>query len=60
MPQFECGAEHCEFLIRANDEDEIVAIVQRHAHRKHDRTVDEEYVRSRITNPQREDATERR
>jgi len=48
MPQFECGAPDCEFLVRANDEGEIVEIVRRHAKEKHDRTVDEERVRERI------------
>lgn len=48
MPQFECGAPHCEFLVRANDDDEIVDIVQRHAEEKHDRAIDEDRVRSRI------------
>jgi|GEM_PF-2633337 len=48
MPQFECGAPDCEFLIRANDAEEIVAIVRRHAREKHDRDVDEAHVRDRI------------
>ena len=48
MPQFECGAPDCEFLVRANDEAEIIDIVQRHAEVKHDRTIDEERVRERI------------
>ena len=45
MPQFECGAPNCDFLVRANDEDEIVAIVQRHAKENHGRDVDEDHVR---------------
>lgn len=48
MPQFECGAPNCEFLVRANDEAEIIEIVQRHAEEKHDRSVDEERIRDRI------------
>lgn len=48
MPQFECGAPNCELLVRANDEDEIIEIVQRHADEKHDRTPDESRVRDRI------------
>ena len=48
MPEFECGAPDCELFVRANDEAEIVAIVQRHAREKHDREVDESRVRERI------------
>lgn len=48
MPTFECGAPDCEFEVRANDEDEIVDIVRRHASEKHDRDVDEDHVRDRI------------
>lgn len=48
MPQFECSEDGCPFLVRA-EEDELVTVVQRHALRKHDRDVDEEYVRERIT-----------
>lgn len=48
MPRFDCGAPDCTFRVRADDEDEIVAIVQRHAAEKHDRSVDESRVRERI------------
>ncbi|MHB9287070.1 DUF1059 domain-containing protein [Halobacteriales archaeon Cl-PHB] len=48
MPQFECGAPDCEFLVRANDEAEVVDIVQRHAREKHDRQVDDDHVRQRM------------
>jgi predicted small metal-binding protein len=48
MPEFECGAPNCDFLVRANDEDEIVAVVRRHAREKHDRNVDADHVRERI------------
>lgn len=37
-----------EFLVRANDEAEIVDIVHRHAAEKHDRTVDEERIGDRL------------
>lgn len=51
MPQFECSVDDCSFLVRADDEDEVVAVVQRHVHRKHDRDVADEYVRERLTHP---------
>lgn len=38
----------CNFLIRTEDEDEIVEHVRMHAAEKHDREVDEERVRNRI------------
>ena len=49
MPEFVCGAPDCTFEVRANDEDEIVEYVKRHAKEKHGREIDEERVRSRIT-----------
>ncbi|MFB6169920.1 MAG: DUF1059 domain-containing protein [Haloarculaceae archaeon] len=49
MPrEFECGAPSCTFLIRTEDDDEIVEHVRMHAREKHDRDVDEERVRGRI------------
>lgn len=48
MPEFECGAPDCTFAVRADDADEIVEMVQRHAREKHDRGVDEERVRERM------------
>ena len=49
MPEFACGAPDCTFEVHANDEDEIVEYVRRHAREVHDRDVDEERVRERIT-----------
>lgn len=45
---FECGAPNCTFLIRTEDEDEIVEHVKLHAKEKHNRDVDEDHVRDRI------------
>lgn len=33
--QFECGAPDCVFLIRAGDEDEVIAQVRRHSEEQH-------------------------
>lgn len=46
--RFECGAPDCVFLVRSEDEAEIVDLVGRHAAEKHDRTADEQRVRERI------------
>ena len=48
MPEFTCDAPSCAFSIRANDVEEIIEHVQQHARDKHDRTVNEDHVRSRI------------
>lgn len=48
MPQFECGAPDCDFLIRTRDPDEIVEIASRHARQYHDKEADPERIRSRI------------
>lgn len=49
MPVFECGAPDCAFLVRTDDADELVEIVKRHARERHDRDVDEDHVRDRMT-----------
>lgn len=46
--EFECGDPSCTFLIRTEDDDEIVAHVRQHARERHDREVDEARVRDRI------------
>lgn len=48
MPQFECGAPGCTFLVRADDADEIVDIAIWHAREQHDRAVDGDRVGDRI------------
>lgn len=48
MPQFECGAPDCDFLIRTRDPDEIVEIASRHARQYHDKEADPERIRRRI------------
>jgi len=46
--EFECGAPDCTFLIRTDDEDEIVEHVRTHARERHDKGIDEDRVRERI------------
>lgn len=36
--QFECAAPGCVFLIRAADEEEIIAQVQRHSEEQHEKS----------------------
>lgn len=36
--QFECAAPNCVFLIRAADEEEIIAQVKRHSEEQHDKS----------------------
>lgn len=36
--QFECAAPDCVFLIRAADEDEVIAQVKRHSEERHGKT----------------------
>ena len=49
MPlEFECGAPDCTFLVRTVDEDEVVDHVRMHAREKHDKSIDEDRVRTRI------------
>ena len=50
MPSFACGAPDCSFAISANDEEEIIEYVRRHAAEKHGREVDPDRVRDRIEN----------
>ena len=38
------GFEDCEFLIRSEDEEELIEIVRRHAERAHDTSVSREHV----------------
>jgi predicted small metal-binding protein len=36
--QFECAAPDCVFLIRAADEEEVIAQVRRHSEEQHDKS----------------------
>ncbi|WP_254523717.1 DUF1059 domain-containing protein [Natrinema caseinilyticum] len=36
--QFECAAPDCVFLIRAADEEEVIAQVQRHSEERHEKS----------------------
>lgn len=38
--QFECTQPNCDFMVRANTEDELVDVVQNHAQNKHNLTLD--------------------
>lgn len=38
------GFEDCEFLVRSEDDDELIDIVREHADRVHDVTVSREHV----------------
>ena len=46
--QFECPQDGCEFMVRANDEDEVVDIVERHAQERHGMSMDESDIRSEM------------
>lgn len=48
MPQFECQAPDCEFLIRTRDPDEIVHMATEHAANYHNKQADPDRIRSRI------------
>ena len=47
--QFECAAPECVFLIRAADENEVIAQVQRHSEEQHEKsTPPEDVIRERM------------
>ncbi|MFH5799580.1 DUF1059 domain-containing protein [Haladaptatus sp. DYF46] len=46
--QFECTQQDCEFMVRANDEQEIVDMVQEHAREKHGMSMDRNDVQGAI------------
>jgi predicted small metal-binding protein len=46
--QFECTQQDCEFMVRANDEQEIVDMVQEHAQEKHGMSMDRNDVQGAI------------
>ncbi|WP_436926116.1 DUF1059 domain-containing protein [Halosimplex amylolyticum] len=47
--QFECAAPDCTFLIRAADEAEVIAQVQRHSEERHEKSPPpEDVIRERI------------
>jgi predicted small metal-binding protein len=47
--QFECAAPDCVFLIRAADEEEVIAQVQRHSEEQHGKSPPpENVIRERI------------
>lgn len=46
--QFECFQDGCNFLVRADTADEVVYMVQEHARREHDITLDESTIEDEI------------
>lgn len=46
--KFECYQTGCSFMIRADSEDELVYLVQEHAERTHDLSLDGEAIRSEV------------
>jgi predicted small metal-binding protein len=49
MPlQFECFQDGCNFMVRADTDDEIVHLVQEHAQYAHDISIDAETVEAEI------------
>ena len=45
------GFEDCEFLVRSENESELIEFVQRHAERTHDVTVSREHVTKIMREP---------
>ncbi|SEO54697.1 Protein of unknown function [Halogranum amylolyticum] len=43
--QFECTMEDCDFMIRANEEGEVIHIVREHAQDKHGMSISDKDVR---------------
>lgn len=47
--QFECASPDCVFLIRAADEEEVIAQVQRHSEEQHEKSPPpEDVIRERM------------
>lgn len=50
MPhEFECNEAGCEFHVRANEPDEVIQVVGRHAKDVHDVDMAEDMIRSRMS-----------
>ncbi|MFC4359047.1 DUF1059 domain-containing protein [Halobium salinum] len=49
MPsKFECFQDGCNFMVRADSDDEVVHLVQEHAQFTHDLTLDDETIAAEI------------
>ena len=46
--QFECPENGCDFMVRADDEREIIDMVERHAQNKHGMSMDESDIRDQM------------
>ncbi len=46
--KFECFQEGCNFLVRADTVDEVVYMVQEHARREHDISLDESTIEGEV------------
>lgn len=46
--EFECTQQDCDFMVRANDEDEVINMVQEHAQEKHGMSMDRMDVQGAI------------
>ncbi len=46
--EFECYQTGCNFMVRADTEDELVHLVKAHAERTHDITIDREAIVSEM------------
>lgn len=48
--QFDCIVDGCEFMVRSEDEDEVVEMVEEHGQRHHpDMDVGEDEIRQNVT-----------
>lgn len=49
MPvKFECYQSGCNFMVRADSEDELVYLVREHAERTHDLSLDPDAIRPEV------------
>ncbi|NHN59869.1 MULTISPECIES: DUF1059 domain-containing protein [Halorussus] len=49
MPyEFECFQSGCNFMVRADTEDEIVRLVEKHAADEHDLDIEDDAIRDEI------------
>ena len=46
--EFRCFQSGCEFMVRADSEDEVVPLVQEHAQRRHEIGLDGEIIEEQI------------
>ncbi|SIR51543.1 Predicted small metal-binding protein [Haladaptatus litoreus] len=46
--QFECTQQDCDFMVRANDENEVIEMVQEHAQNRHGMSMDRNDIEGAI------------